>query len=233
MDLTQARRLFLLALIASVSVTALLAIGFLLFAELDETTERIILTTALISLFSLFCLPAGVLLDQGRYLGLAWTVVVLSGVAFVLAMALTWGSWEDEDDGLWKALAVVAAFAAASSQAAATTSRRRGDDTPVVRTLYVGSLILAVMVAGMVALAAWQEIDDEGFYRALGAIVVADVGLVIVQSVARRLSSGGPSRTGHRITFVLDRAPSDEEVAAAQRALAAAGARVERIKRTR
>jgi hypothetical protein len=233
MDVTQARRLFFVALIASLSATAGLAIFFLLFAEFDQTTERIVLTTALLSLLSLFALPAGVLLDQGRYPGLAWTVIALSTVAFTLAMALTWGSWEDGDDeSLWKTLGAVAAFAAASSQAAMTTARRRPDDSPTVRFLYLASLAFAVVLAAMITAAAWREVDDESYYRALGAFAVADLFLVIVQSVARRLPGVAPTaRAEHQVVFTLDRWPSEEAVSAASRALEEAGVRVDRVER--
>jgi hypothetical protein len=232
-DVTQARRLFFLALIASLSATAGLAIFFLLFADFDETTERIILTTALISLFSLFALPAGVLLDQRRFTALAWIVLALSTVAFGLAMVLTWGSWEDDgDESVWKTLASVAAFAAASSQAAMTTSRRRPEDGEAVRLLYLASLACAALLALMIAAAAWAEVDDESYYRALGALAIADLFLVVVQSVARRLG-GAPAaaRTPHQVVFTLDRPASDEAVSAASRALERAGARVERVDR--
>ncbi len=53
MDIPSGRRLFLLVLVVSLTATALLAIGILLVAEFDDTTWRILGTTALIGLFSL------------------------------------------------------------------------------------------------------------------------------------------------------------------------------------
>jgi hypothetical protein len=229
-ELTQAKRFFFVGLIVSLSATAFLAILFLLFAEFDETAERILLTTLLLSLFSLFALPAGVLLDQGRYVTLAWAVITLSSAAFALAMFLTWGDWEDggDDESIWKALATLAAFAAAASQAAMTTSRLRAGDSPTVRLLYLGSLGLAGLLALMVAIAAWEEIDDDAYYRGLGAVAIADLLLVIVQSLARRVGAvaGGPERGGHRVVFVVDRAPSAAAIEEATSALEREGVRV-------
>jgi len=65
-DVSSGKRLALVALVASLSATALLAIGILLFAEFDDTSGRILATTALIGLFSLLTLPAGALLDRGE-----------------------------------------------------------------------------------------------------------------------------------------------------------------------
>ena len=233
MDATRAKRLFFIALIASLSATAALAIVFLLVADFDETTTRILVTTLLLSLASFFALPAGVLLDQGRYRGLAWTTIVLSALAFALSMVVTWRDWEDEGgEGIWKALATLAGFAAASSQAAMTTSRLRAGDTRGVRLLYLGSLALAGILALMITLAAWAEVDHEWYYRLLGALAVADVLLVVVQSVARRLGTAtADRRPGHRVVFTLDREPSEEALAEAVQALGRGGVGVERVDR--
>ena len=189
MDVSTAKRLFFLGLIGSLVATAAIAIGVLLFGDFNDTTSRILLTTALIALASLLALPAGVLLDQGRYGWLAWATIALVVGAFLVAMVLVWGSWEGDDDGLWKALAVWATFAGAASQASATTSRRRAGDPPAVRALYLVAIGLSLVVAVMVSSAVAKEIDDETFYRALGALVVADLLFVILQSVARRYAS--------------------------------------------
>ena len=186
MDVSTAKRLFFLGLIGSLVATAAIAIGVLLFGEFDDTTARILLTTAILSLASLLALPAGVLLDQGRYGWLAWLTILLVVGAFLIAMVLVWAEWDGDDDALWKALAVWATFAGAASQASATTSRRRAGDPPAVRTLYLVAIGLSLAVAAMVSAAVAKEIDDETFWRALGALVVADLLFVILQSVARR-----------------------------------------------
>lgn len=192
-DASSGKRLFFLGLIASLVLTAAIAIGVLLFGEFDETTGKILSTTALLALFSLVALPGGVLIDQRRHLSLAYATLVLATIAFGLAMGVVWRDWESEGgETLWRTLAAFAAFAGAAAQAATTTARLRPDDTRLVRRLYAASLVLGVLLAGMIALAAALEIDSSGYYRVLGAVAVADVLLVVVQSVARRL--GGPAQ---------------------------------------
>ena len=192
-DASSGKRLFFLGLIASLVLTAAIAIGVLLFGEFDETTGKILSTTALLALFSLVALPGGVLIDQRRHLSLAYATLVLATIAFALALGVVWRDWESEGgEALWRTLAAFAAFAGAAAQAATTTARLRPDDTPLVRRLYVASLVLGVLLAGMIALAAALEIDSSGYYRVLGAVAVADVLRVVDQSVARRL--GGPAQ---------------------------------------
>ena len=234
MQFAQAKRLFFVGFVASLCATAALAILFLLFGEFDDTAGRILLTTALIALFSLFALPAGVLLDKGRVAWLAWTTIGVSALALVLSLALVWASWEeDPGEAHWKAVAVTGAFAAAFSQAAATTSRRRDDDTPAVRVLYVVALGLGALLALLIAGAALAEVEDENYYRGLAAVAVADLLFVILQAVVRRLAALGPAATSghHRVVFTLADAPSAKAVEAARQALEAGGVRVERVER--
>lgn len=90
MELSSARRLFLLALVVSMCATAALAVAILLFGDFDETAARILGTTAAISAASLLALPASVLLDRARALPLAWASLGVSATAFVLALVLRW-----------------------------------------------------------------------------------------------------------------------------------------------
>lgn len=184
------KRLFFGGLIASLSVTAALAIGILLFSEFSDTSVRILTTTGLVALFSLVALPAGILLDQRRAVWLAWLVIALSAAAFAVSLVLIWRDWEAEGgEGLWKTLTVVAAFAVASSQIAMSTSRRGLGDTRVLRILYLGSIVLALAGASLIAFGAVAEVDSSGYWRVVGAVVIADLLFVIVQPIVRRLGS--------------------------------------------
>ena len=233
-ELSLGKRLFFRALVASLAATAGLAILVLLFAEFDETAGRILTTTALLSLFSLLSLPAGVLLDERRHPPLAWTVIALSALAFAIAMLLLWGEWDESDnEPLWKLLATAAALAAACSQTAAMTSRRRPADGQGVRRIYRLSIVLAFLLSGLIVAAVWGEIDRAGYYRVLGAVAVANVLVVVLQPIMRRLGALGAARGSgaYRIVFTLDRDPPQEAVDEAVRTLERAGAQVERVER--
>lgn len=210
MELSLGKRLFFGGLIVSLGVTAALAIGILLFSEFDETTGKILMTTALVAAFSVVSLPAGVLLDQRRYAWLAWCVIALSAGAFVVSMVLIWRNWDDEGgEPVWQTLAVLASFAVAGSQIAMSASRRRPDASGALETLFFGSVALALVGATMISIGAVEEVDSDGYWRILGAVVVADLFLVIVQPVARRMSRPPGVRTTFAFEIALDRAPGD------------------------
>jgi hypothetical protein len=236
MNFAIGKRLFALVLVVALSTSALLAIGILLLGEFDETQARILVTTALIGFFSLLALPGGVLLDQGRRAALAWTTIGLAAFSFVIAMNLTWG--DTDSDNLWKVAGSATALTGAFSQAATSTSRRRATDTPAVRTLYLLSLGTVSLLALLILLAIWEEIDGEGFYRFLGAVAVLNLLLVLLQPVARRVgatSTASPAeqpRAGtYRLAFTLNGRPSEAAVEEARQALEGAGVKVEHVAR--
>jgi hypothetical protein len=234
--MTIGKRLFALILMVALCASALLAIGILLLGEFDETQARILVTTALIGFFSLLALPGGVLLDQGRFAELAWTLIVLAALSFVIAMNLTWADLESDD--AWRVAGSAAAVTGAFSAAATVTSRRRETDTQGVRVLYLLSIGSVTLLALLILIAIWEEVEDEGFYRFLGAVAVLNLLLVLLQPVARRMGgiSSAPEATArddaYAVTFRLRGAPTDAAIAGAREALEQGGAKVERVERT-
>lgn len=235
-----ARRLFLSGLVVSLVATAAIAIATLLLGEFGETEGRILLTTASISLFSLLSLPGGVLLEQGRRRGLAVADLVLAALGLLVALWVIWIAWDDAGDAEWKSLVVVTSFALATTQAASVESRRRDRDPEWVVRLALVSHGTAAVTAAMISAAALWEVEDDGYYRALGALAVANVLLVALQPVLRRMS-GAPA-AAHRFVCVVEggrrveceRAERDfaGAVASAIRELERAGNRVVAIERS-
>ena len=202
-----ARRLLLFGVVGSLSLTALIAIVVLLTGDFDETDARILLTTGSLSIYGLLSLPGAVLLDQRRLDALGWLVVALAVVGFVLAMNLVWLQWHDAGHASWKSVVVVTAFGAALAQIAASQSRRRlGDPLAVVRLSQL-TAVAALVLAALVSVAALAEIDDENYYRALGAVAVLAVLLHVLQPIWRRLGGERAARGRFRLVCVVDRPP--------------------------
>lgn len=221
--MTLGRRLFLQALVASLCLTAALAIGTLLFAEFDHTAGRILLTTTFLSVASLLALPAGVLLDQGRAPALAWAVIAAAAAGFAVAMVAVWVA--EDSEWAWKVALTLGLAAVAGAQAAASTSRRRPEDGPRLAWLYGLGIVLSIVLAALISNAAWKGIDSSGYYRFLGAIAIAAVLATLLQPILRRLQR--PPERRHELVLRLDRAPSEQAVAAAVEALGRHGVRVE------
>lgn len=218
----EARRLLLGAVVVSLVATAAIAIGTLLVGDFGETEGRVLLTTASVSLYSLLSLAPGVLLEQGRLRPLALAGLGLSGLAFLLALSVIWLHWGDPPEWSWKAYLVVTAAALAATQASGVESRRRERDPVWVSRLAPLSHLTAAVVATLVAIAVLGEVEEEAYYRALGALVVGNLLLVALQPVLRR----GTPAASFRLVCVLDGGegverdvPARDFAAAAERAI--------------
>lgn len=218
------RRLFLWALVASLCVTAAIAIGTLLFAEFDETAGRILGTTVLLSLASLLSLPAGVLLDRQRIVPLAWATIAASAAGFALAMIVIWGYPDDES--LARVTWTFWLAAGAGAQASGVTSLLQRKDSRRLRVVYALSVLLAAALAVLIVIAIWIEPDSAAYFRATGAVAVAAVLASLLQPILRRVERPAVGRP--QLLLELDREPSEEAVAAAIEALGRHGIRAER-----
>ena len=199
------KRLPLQAVIASLAVTAALAIGILLLGDFDDTEWRVLGTTFAISVASLLALPGAQLLDQRRAAPLAWATIALAAVAFVLFEQAIWT--DDDTETGWKRVGTAAIFAVATTQIAALTSRLKSDDRKGVRAVYLVAVGLGLLLAALATPAMWEEIDNDTFYRILGALTVLNVFLVVLQPLLRRLG-GAPE--SYRVRFGLEPEGSEE-----------------------
>jgi hypothetical protein len=231
-----ARRLLLTAVAVSITATALLAIGILLFGSFGETEGRILGSTMILAGYALLALPAGFLFDRSRHLPLAASVVVLSAAGLVLSLVNVWSGGASSEIG--KAVLTATVFAGAAAQTAALAARRVDSDPVLVRALFTVSCALAVVLATMVSVAAWAQLEDPVYFRILGALAVLDLLTVALQPV---LALARARREVHHLRLVVDHGEEIETdveavdfAAAASRAIREterSGHRVQRVAR--
>ncbi|HEX8066183.1 MAG TPA: hypothetical protein VF520_06625 [Thermoleophilaceae bacterium] len=227
MEAIDARRALLRAAIGSLCVTAAIAIAALLAGDLDETSGRVLATTALISGYSFLALPAAILADRREMRGLAVAIAVLSILAFLLWMHELWilDLFEDDEDE-WKAIFVATAFAAACAQTGAVVARSRPGDPPSVANLGRAGIALGFAIAALASVAALSEIEDDGLYRLVGVLSVLNVLALALRPLVRRAATDAPAAAPpraappppgaahaggvHRFACTLDRAVGHE-----------------------
>ncbi len=221
------RRVVLSAISASLTATALLAMGVLLFGRFGETEGRILTTTAMLAGYALLALPAGFLFDHSRLRLLAATVVGLAGVGFALALVAVWTT--DAPTELGKSVITATVFAVAATQASALAIRRRASDPSSVRRLFAASCVLVLFLATLATVAAWAEIDDSLYFRIVAALAVLDVLLVVLQPV---LALARPRTTVHRMHLVVESAEDIETAIEAVDFAAAAAKAIRSVEQT-
>lgn len=193
-----ARRLVALAVAGALSVSAFLAVAILLFGDFGQTEGRILATTTLLGAYSLLALPAAFLLDQGRLRILAVLVLVLAAGGFSVAVT---SLWLEDGEEFGKAMGTITVFGLAAAQTAALAARMRPPERASVSRLFALSVALALVAAGLLATAVWAEIESEGYFRVLGALVVLDVLAVLLQPV---LALSRPHPDVYRLKLMVD-----------------------------
>jgi hypothetical protein len=202
MEQVELRRLLLVATVSALALTAFVAILALLSGSFGETQARILATTGGFGLASLLATTGTRLLEQGRHVGLGQAVVGLAALSFVVEL---WPLWlATDNDVSWRSFVVVVAFTVALAQIANSLARRRPSDPEAVRLLALGAGVCAIVLAGLIALAAIAKQHDSGYYRFLGVVAVLDVLLAFLQPVVRRFGTPpAPSRSEPGFVLVL------------------------------
>lgn len=214
------KRAVLLGVAALLSVAAALAIATLLFGDFGSREGRILATTTVLAMYGLLALPAAMLWDRRRLALLAAIVAAGAAIAAALAVAAIWGG--EPSPALEKTIGALNAWLVAAVQTAALVLRRRADDPPSVRRLLAASTGLAVVLAALFTAITLAELDSVGYARVFGSLVVFDVLLVALQPILARARA---TVERHRIRVgLVDAAPVELEVAAPDRATAAAAA---------
>jgi MFS family permease len=178
------RSIIVVGIVVAASVTALTAVGILLFGGFGTTEARILTTTALIAAYGLLALPIGFLIDQGGHRAFARAALLVPVAGFAASVATLWT--DDAPAALGNATLTLTALAIACAQTAALVARLSPDAAPSVRRLLAVATGLGFLAAGMLAVAAWAGIEQGGYFRVLGAVAVLDVLAVVLHVVLAR-----------------------------------------------
>lgn len=189
------RRVIVAIIVVSFGLAALGGIVVLVSGSLDETSARVLGTTAVVGAFSVAVLCCAAL--AGRRLQAFG--LVGAAVSVVAALLVVWAIWSDGSIGdgfwniLWTTVAMTAAFSLASLLLLLADRRRAAVRVGLTVTLALFAIVLAMVVF----LIWWPEsVDDEVFPRALGiAGILAALGAVVVPVISLlirdRSSAGG------------------------------------------
>jgi hypothetical protein len=170
-------------MVAALCLAAAVVIVVLLSEESGYTAERIAFTAVAVLLFGLAAAGGVSLLDGARLPWLGWLCVTVSAIGVAVFAAAVWSAdqYESQDTGLWKAAfsLLVASFAAAQVSLLAKIE-------PIGR-LVSATQIAALALATLAVIAIVDQIDDDAYYRWLGAVAVLWVLGTALIPIVRRL----------------------------------------------
>jgi hypothetical protein len=210
MTLRSARRIAIIAIIVSLSLTALVGIITLLGGEFGEVQGRVLLTTLLMAGFSITVLCH--LAVVGRALqAVGFVGAGVSTVALVAGLVLIWLPWDfDTDLGTaWKVFGIfgVLAVSFAHANLLLLLGQRRN---PTVRVLLYLTVGFVAVVALMLCLPIGTEgeipgDDGELYWRLFGVVGILDVlGSIVLPITGRFLRDEKRIRLDLEISEGLD-----------------------------
>ncbi len=188
------KRIFLVSLIGSLSVSALIGIMIFLVGDFDELQVRVLLTTLMFGLYSLTGLCSATLYEKGRYQTYAAAAIGTSVAAFVLGLISIWGS--DPGEGLLKL--TLASLVAAVGMAHAALLLRIAPKNPAVRwSLTLTNACIAIVAAMLILLILDTEIGEaDSYFRLLGVFAILDVLGTVVTPLLQKFGSAADLPSG-------------------------------------
>jgi hypothetical protein len=178
-------RALLIALIVSLSLTAIMAIVVLVLgASIGIVEARILLTTLVLALFSLTGLSASARFARGRFLAVGVAGLAVSGLGVVLSLIVIWS--DPGSEPLYRAMAIAIILAAGLAYASLLLFIT--PQTVAVSVVLNATLAVLAVVAGMLIGLALSDFDlGEGFFRTLGAIAILTVLGTLVTPLLNRV----------------------------------------------
>lgn len=173
------KKIFLVTMIISLSVSALIGIFVFLFGDFKETEFRMLTTTLAIGGYSLTGLCCSALYEKRKFTSLALFGMIISVIGFFYTVLVIWKAIGIEDS--WKALIifVILAFSTAHSSLLLLIKPKKALVYGVLSATVIFILIVALMLIKPVL----NEFPGPGefYYRVLGVFAILDVlGTILV-----------------------------------------------------
>lgn len=177
----QLKRTFLLGVIGSLSLAALLGIWAFLFGNFGDTEFKIIMTTLTAALFSMTSLGAAVVLERGRWrIGMIGTFA-LSGLGLVIYLLMIWiePSWQWYwYEWTFKVMVIIAVWAVAlPHMALLSLATLKG----LYRWVRRGAVGAVLSLATLITLGVIFEPNEDFWIRLVGVFgILTALGTIIV-----------------------------------------------------
>ena len=196
------RRVAIIVIIVSLSITALIGIATLITGSYGELQGKIMLTTLIIGATSVVALcDLAVLGRHVRVVGIAG--LLAAAVALVTALILTWGTDSSEAVVKTFALAAIAAASIAHASLLLLLSERR---RTVVRSgLWITvALIALLLVLLCIAILSNGQAWGDAYAKLVGTVAILDVlGTIVVPVVSLFLKDDGAEPTGAALNLTV------------------------------
>jgi hypothetical protein len=188
------KKTFLITMIISLSISALIGIFVFLFGEFGETEAKILLTTLSIGGFSLTGLCCSVLYEKKKYIGFSFLGMALSILGFLTSILVIWEfvnifeGWFNITG--WGKLTLALIILAFSSAHSCLLLLINPEKSPVKYALFATLLFIGIVTL-MLVLLIFEIINNPGefYFRLLGVFAILNVLGTIVTPILNKIYS--------------------------------------------
>jgi hypothetical protein len=185
----RARQLFYMTVITALCVTTPIAVVVLLSGDFGETDARIVGTALAMVAFSSASLAGFSLRRRAISVVVSYACIAASALGFVAWVNLIWSDSGFDSDGTWKPAVVLLILTVAVTQASLLILGARDTENRSVQAALGSTLAMIVVLSSMLVIALLKEIEDETYYRFLGAVTILWALGTILVPVLRRARS--------------------------------------------
>ncbi len=182
------KKTFLITMIISLSISALIGIFVFLFGDFGETEARLLLSTLAIGGYSLTGLCCSVLYEKRKFTPLAISGMIISVIGFIYTLLMIWEAIDFWDEGSWKTLIIFIVLAFSTAHSCLLLLIK--SDKTLVNGALSATIIFVSIVALMLIVMTLNEFDlGEFSFRLLGVFAILDVLGTIVTPILNKVYS--------------------------------------------
>jgi hypothetical protein len=182
------RKLFFYLLIASVSISALLGVGVLLFGNFGNFEVRVMMTTLTVTVTSILGLACGAYLETGRGKTMPIAGIVFSIAAATMTFLIIWKVFDRWEDFI-KATGTATLFALCCSHLSLLSLARL--DKRFAWSRIAAFVCVWLLAAILLYLMWWEpEGDSDLVFRVIGILSILIAAVTVITPVFHKLSAG-------------------------------------------
>ncbi|MBI2666101.1 hypothetical protein HYX13_00665 [Candidatus Woesearchaeota archaeon] len=184
------KKVFLISLIISLSISALLGIIIFLIGNFGEIQGHILFTTLAIGGFSLTGLCCATLLEKKRFSAFAIFGIIVSIWGFLFQTSLIWEIMDFSSfDNIWKVMIITIILAFSTAHASLLLLLK--SDKNIVNVSLVTTILFLTLVALELVILVLSEFHNINnmWYRILGVFAILDVLGTIVTPILLKVAS--------------------------------------------
>ena len=180
------KKTFLISMIISLSISALIGIFVFLFGDFGYIEVRLLLATLTIGGYSLTGLCCSILYEKRKFTPLALSGIIISLIGFLFTVLVIWDAIDFED--FWRVLLIFIILAVSTAHSCLLLLIK--SKKSLVNGSLLATIVFIFIVALMLIIIVIDEFDvGEFYFRLLGVFAILDVLGTIVTPILNKVYS--------------------------------------------